>query len=41
VGLLFRLLGRDPLERAFRPEMKSYWVDLPEVKDEGDYFRQF
>jgi hypothetical protein len=41
VGLLFRLFGRDPLERAFRPEMKSYWVDLPEVKDDGEYFRQF
>jgi hypothetical protein len=40
VGLLFRLVGRDPLERAFRREMKSYWVELPEVKNEGDYFRQ-
>jgi hypothetical protein len=41
VGLLFRLLSRDALERAFRPEMKSYWVDLREVRDESDYFRQF
>ena len=41
VGLLFRLLSRDALERAFRPEMKSYWVDLREVTDESDYFRQY
>lgn len=41
VGLLFRLLGRDPLERRFRADRQSYWVDLPEVDDEKDYFRQF
>jgi hypothetical protein len=41
VGLLFRLIGRDPLERAFDSERKSYWVDLPEVKHKRDYFRQF
>lgn len=41
VGLLFRLLSRDALERAFRPEMKSYWVDLRDVRDEREYFRQF
>jgi hypothetical protein len=41
VGLLFRILGRDPLERPFRKDMRSYWVDLPEVTDEKDYFRQF
>jgi hypothetical protein len=41
VGLLFRLIGRDPLERAFDPERKSYWVDLPEVRDKREYFRQF
>lgn len=40
-GLLFRLARRDPLERAFRREMKSYWVDLPETTDETDYFHQF
>jgi hypothetical protein len=41
VGLLFRVLGRDPLERPFQSEMRSYWVDLREVTDEKDYFRQF
>jgi len=41
VGLLFRLLGRDPLSRRFEPEKRSYWVDLPKVSSHADYFRQF
>lgn len=41
IGLLLRLLGRDPLERRFRPELASYWRELPEVTDDEDYFRQF
>jgi hypothetical protein len=41
VGLLFRLLGRDPLTRRFEPERPSYWVDLPKVVDKKEYFRQF
>jgi hypothetical protein len=41
VGLLFRVLGRDPLERSFQADRKSYWVDLPEPRDQRSYFRQF
>ena len=41
VGLVLRLLGRDPLGRAFEKEKSSYWVDLPEVRGQRDYFRQF
>jgi hypothetical protein len=41
VGLLFRILGRDPLARPFREDLRSYWVDLRDVTDEKDYFRQF
>ena len=41
VGLFFRLIGRDPLERTFEPERESYWIDLPEVTDNKRYFRQF
>jgi hypothetical protein len=41
LGLLFRVLGRDPLERRFSPEETSYWRDLPETNDNEDYFRQF
>lgn len=41
VGLLFRLIGRDPLGREIVPSKASYWDDLPEVTDKGEYFRQF
>lgn len=41
VALVFRLIGRDPLERRFEPERESYWVDVPEVSDTESYFRQF
>lgn len=29
IGLLMRLLGRDPLGLRFDPERQSYWVDAP------------
>lgn len=41
VGLVFRLLGRDPLTRRFEPDKRSYWVDLPKVASKKEYFRQF
>ena len=41
VGLLFRILGRDPL-RLRRPQgVTSYWVDRPTQRRAADYFRQF
>jgi hypothetical protein len=41
VGLLFRLLGRDPLARRFEPDQSSYWVELPKITSKEDYFKQF
>ena len=41
VGLVFRLIGRDPLARRFEPDAATYWIDLPDVSDKKDYFRQF
>jgi len=41
VGLLFRLLGRDPLARRFEPDRPSYWVELPKITSKKDYFKQF
>jgi hypothetical protein len=41
VGLILRLLGRDPLQRHFESDKKSYWADLPDSIPQGDYFRQF
>ena len=41
IGLIFRLLGRDPLCRAFDPTAKSYWVGREVVTDVKRYYRQF
>jgi Saxitoxin biosynthesis operon protein SxtJ len=41
IGLIFRLLGRDPLHRARRPELKSYWAPKPAPADLHRYFKQF
>lgn len=41
VGLLFRLLGRDPLRRKFDPKLTTYWVDHQEPENVERYFRQY
>jgi hypothetical protein len=40
LGLVFRLLGRDPLALRFEREYKSYWLDKPAAPDVRSYFRQ-
>ena len=41
IGLTFRLLGRDPLRRAPRSGLDSYWEPKPVPTDLGRYFKQF
>ena len=41
IGLLFRLLGRDALQRTRRPEVESYWTPKPAPAGPKSYFRQF
>lgn len=41
VAILFRLLGRDPLQRRMEPDRKSYWEPHRPRLDKGSYFRQF
>jgi len=41
VGLLFRLVRRDPLHRRFDSSARSYWVRREAVTDVRRYFRQF
>lgn len=41
IGLLFRLLGRDPLHRRFEPHTPSYWVPHAPPDNIERYFRQF
>jgi hypothetical protein len=41
IGLLFRLIGRDPLNRTRPPELNSYWSPKPAPADLRRYFKQF
>ena len=41
IGLVFRLVGRDPLQRKFDPGRDTYWVPCHKVRDAAEYFRQF
>ena len=41
IGFLLRLIGRDPMQREFDQEKKSYWVERDESEDSKRYFRQF
>ena len=39
VGMLFRILGRDPLEREFQRQSASYWSPKRQPRGVTQYFR--
>ena len=41
MGLVLRLLGRDPMERRMLPESESYWVEGRRQRPSESYFKQF
>jgi len=41
LGLIFHLIGRDPLYRRFDTNAKSYWLSRHPPKDPEQYFHQF
>ncbi len=41
VGLVFRVMGKDPLNRKYEPDADSYWVDSRPERAKESYFRQF
>lgn len=41
VGLVFRLLGRDPLHRRFDRSCRSYWTPRRPPASADQYFHQF
>lgn len=41
VGLFFRLIGRDALERQIDRRAPTYWQIRPQRKDVRSYYRQF
>jgi Saxitoxin biosynthesis operon protein SxtJ len=40
VGLIFKLIGRDALNRRLEPESASYWIAKPPARGIRSYFRQ-
>ena len=41
VGLFFRLMGRDSLQRTFEPEARTYWEQSKKNRSLESYFKQF
>jgi hypothetical protein len=41
VAILFRIIGRDPMNRRYQPEAKSYWSDARPTRSAESYFKQF
>lgn len=41
VGLIFRLIGKDPLQRRFDRAASTYWSDPRPRRGKESYFRQF
>lgn len=40
VGLVFRLLGRDVLDRKFKVDTPTYWMPRQKTRDAEQYFHQ-
>jgi hypothetical protein len=41
IGLGMRLVGRDPMQRTFDREARSYWIKRDGQSEPARYFRQF
>jgi hypothetical protein len=41
LGLFFRLIGKDPLNRHFDPAAETYWSEPRPRRSKESYFRQF
>jgi hypothetical protein len=41
MALVFRLIGRDALQRGLDRNAKSYWQPKAQPRDAGSYYRQF
>ena len=41
IALAMRVIGRDPLNRQWEPDRKSYWQPRSEITDIRRYYRQY
>lgn len=40
LGVIFKVIGRDALDRRLRPDLDTYWAPKPAAADVRSYFRQ-
>ena len=41
VGLFFRLIGRDSMNRGYDPDAETYWSEPSGQRPKADYFKQY
>jgi len=41
IGLLMRLVGKDPMRRRLERDASSYWIERDEAESSERYFKQF
>ena len=41
IGLIMRLLGKDPMERKLDPEATSYWITKKHAIDDNSRFEKY
>ena len=41
LGIVLKLIGKDPLHRSFDPEAETYWLDSRPPRSKESYFKQF
>lgn len=41
IAIVFRLLGRDPMDRSFDPSARTYWQPAKPARDKESYFHQY
>lgn len=41
VAIMFKITGRDPLNRKYDPQAQTYWIEYKHKRSDKDYFHQF
>jgi len=41
VGIFFKIIGRDSMNRKFEPEAATYWITVEKQRSRESYFKQF
>ena len=41
IGLIMKLVGRDPMQRKFDRSAETYWIRREQKRDDAAYFKQY